>query len=81
MKYQQIYNRLRRIEGQVRGTSEMLAADKPEPDIIVQLEAAKSSLSSAISSLIESMLSDNKEGDIILSEKQRETILRLIKKS
>ncbi len=81
MRHQQIYNRLRRIEGQIRGISEMLTADKPEPDIIIQLEAAKSSLASAISSLIELMLSEDKEGKTILTERQKETILRLIKKS
>jgi DNA-binding FrmR family transcriptional regulator len=59
----------------------MLTADKPEPDIIIQLEAAKSSLASAISSLIELMLSEDKEGKTILTERQKETILRLIKKS
>lgn len=81
MRHQQIYNRLRRIEGQIRGVAEMVSADKPEPDIIVQLEAAKSSISSATSSLVEEMLEIDTEGKVIISDKQKRTILRLVKKS
>lgn len=80
MKHQSTYNRLKRIEGQIRGVSEMIAAEKPEPDIIIQLEAAKSSISSAISSLVEEILEIDTEGKIIISEKQKRTLLRLIKK-
>jgi len=81
VRHQQIYNRLRRIEGQIRGVAEMVSADKPEPDIIVQLEAAKSSISSATSSLVEEMLEIDTEGKVIISDKQKRTILRLVKKS
>lgn len=80
MKHQKIYNRLKRIEGQIRGVSEMLAADKPEPDIIVQLEAAKSSIASATSSLVEEILEIDIEGKVQISDKQKRTLLRLIKK-
>lgn len=59
----------------------MLAADKPEPDIIVQLEAAKSSIASATSSLVEEMLEIDVEGKVQISDKQKRTLLRLIKKS
>jgi len=81
MKHQQIYNRLRRIEGQIRGISEMLTADKPEPDIIIQLEAVKSSIASATSSLVEEILEIDTEGKVQVSDKQKRTLLRLIKKS
>lgn len=81
MKYQKIYNRLRRIEGQIRGLEEMLDKDRPESDILIQLEAAKSSLSSTISSLIESMLERNTEGKIVLNENEVQTLLRFIKKN
>lgn len=81
MKYQKIYNRLRRIEGQIRGLEEMLDKDRTESDILIQLEAAKSSLSSTISSLIESMLERNTEGEIILNEREVQTLLRFIKKN
>ncbi len=79
MKYQSLYNRLRRIEGQIRGIEEMVANDKVEQEIIIQLEAAKSSLSSAIVSLIESML-EEKEGNIILKKDQANSILKILKK-
>jgi len=81
MKYQNIYNRLRRIEGQIRGIEQMIEKDRSAEDILIQLEAAKSSLASAISSLIESSLEKNPEGKIILSEEQIKTFLRMIKKS
>jgi len=55
MKHQSIYNRLRRIEGSIRGIEEMVAKDKPEREILIQLSAAKSSLSSTIIALIEEM--------------------------
>lgn len=80
MKYQSIYNRLKRIEGQVRGITEMVASDKPEQDILIQLEAAKSSLGSSIVSLIETMLSTEKDGKVELDKNQLRAILRSIKK-
>ena len=80
MHYQNIYNRLRRIEGQIRGIEEMVKADRSEQDILIQLEAAKSSLSSAISSLIGSMLNKNTEGKIVLDQEKLDIILRSIKK-
>lgn len=80
MKYQNIYNRLRRIEGQIRGIEEMVQKDRSEQDILIQLEAAKSSLSSAIASLIEKMLNKNTEGKIVLDQEKLDIILRSIKK-
>lgn len=79
MKYQSIYNRLRRIEGQIRGVEEMVAKDRSEQEILIQLEAAKSSLGSTIASLIESMTQKNPEGKIILDEVSLRAILRSIK--
>ena len=58
MKYRSIYNRLRRIEGQIRALEEMVADDKEERELLVQLEAAKSALSSTIVSLLEEMLKE-----------------------
>lgn len=59
MKYQSIYNRLRRIEGQIRAIEEMVAKDKDERELLIQLEAAKSALNSTIVSLLEDMLKEN----------------------
>lgn len=80
MKYQSIYNRIKRIEGQVRGISEMISADKPEQDILIQIEAAKSSLASTIVSFIELQLSNEKDGRIEISKDQLRAILRTLKK-
>lgn len=80
MKYKSIYNRIKRIEGQVRGISEMLASNKPEQDILIQLEAAKSSLGSTISRFIEDQLALERDGKVSLSKDQIRSILRSIKK-
>ena len=79
MKHQKIYNRLRRIEGQIRGIEDMVAKDRSEEDLLIQLEAARSSLASTISSLIESMLK-NEQGKVMLEEREIKALLRSIKK-
>lgn len=81
MRYQSIYNRLRRIEGQVRGIEEMVASDKPISNILIQLEAAKSSLSSTISALIETILKKKHQDRIELTEEEAKIVLRSIKKN
>lgn len=81
MRYQSIYNRLRRIEGQVRGIEEMVASDKPISSILIQLEAAKSSLSSTISALIEGILKKKNHDRIELTEEEAKIVLRSIKKN
>jgi len=81
MKHQSVYNRLRRIEGQVRGIEDMVAKDRPEVDILIQLEAAKSSLSSTISSLIEGMVEVGEDGKITLDQTEVRAILRTMKKN
>jgi len=83
MKYQSVYNRLRRIEGQVRGVEEMVAKEKAERDILIQLEAMKSSLASTISSFLAEIVEKNKttEGSFLVDEDWLKSILRLIKKN
>lgn len=81
MKHQSIYNRLRRIEGQIRGIEDMLDKERPDEEILIQLEAAKSSLASTIGSLIESMIKQDEEGNAILGETQIRALLRSFKKS
>lgn len=80
MKHQSIYNRLRRIEGQIRGIEEMLVKERPDTDILIQLEASKSSLSSTLANFIEEML-EEKEGEVKISETALRAILRSIKKN
>lgn len=80
MRYQTIYNRLRRIEGQIRGIEEMVQKNRSEQDILIQLEAAKSSIASTVTSLIENMLTKNTEGKVVLDQETLRIILRSIKK-
>lgn len=40
----QVLNRLARIRGHVEGISKMIEADRPCPDVLVQLVAARSAL-------------------------------------
>ena len=79
MKHQSVYNRLRRIEGQIRGIEEMVAKDRPEQEILIQLEAAKSSLSSTVANLIEEMLQTTEEG-VVLSVEQARIVLKFLRK-
>ena len=79
MKHKNVYNRLRRIEGQIRGIEDMVAKDRSEEDLLMQLEAARSSLASTISSLIESMLKLD-QGKVTLEEREIKALLRSIKK-
>lgn len=82
MHYQTIFNRLRRIEGQIRGIEDMIEKDKPEGDIIIQLEAAKSSLSSTIATFVELVVLKNRDedGNVILGEDELRLIERMIKR-
>lgn len=80
MKHQKIFNRLRRIEGQIRGIEEMVAKDRKEEYLLIQLEAARSSLASTISTLIEEMLEKPAEGDLKLDDIKIKALLRAIKR-
>lgn len=79
MKHQSIFNRLRRIEGQIRGIEEMLTKDRPDDEILMQLEAARSSLGSTVSSFFDSQMIRDEEGKVVLDDSQVRAILRAIK--
>jgi len=80
MKHQSLFNRLRRIEGQIRGIEDMVAKDKSEQEILIQLEAAKSALASATVNIIEDIIKT--EGDsVTIPSDQVRAILKIIKKS
>ncbi|HOX41005.1 MAG TPA: metal-sensitive transcriptional regulator [bacterium] len=81
MKHQPIYNRLRRIEGQIRGIEEMLDKDRADEDVLIQLEAARSSLSSTVSSFLDSMFRRNDAGEAVLTDREVRAILRAIRKN
>ncbi|MFA5926649.1 MAG: metal-sensing transcriptional repressor [Patescibacteria group bacterium] len=80
MKHQPIYNRLRRIEGQVRGIGDMLGKEKPATEILIQLEAVRSSVGSTIGALVEEMIDEKSKDNPSLSS-ELQTLLRLIKRA
>lgn len=80
MKHQSTFNRLRRIEGQIRGIEEMIAKDRLERDILIQLDAARSSLDSTIANIIKEMLTSDEKGQVVLKETDVNSILRFVKK-
>lgn len=80
MWYKSIYNRLRRVEGTIRGIEEMLAKEKPEREIIIQLEAAKSALASTIVTMARQMM-ENRKRTKDLSDEDFQLLLRLISKN
>ena len=53
-EYQDLMNRLKRIEGQVRGLQKMLEGDSYCPDILVQVSAVNSALNSFSKTLLAS---------------------------
>jgi len=59
----------------------MVANDKSDSEILIQLEAVHSSVASTIAGLIELMMEKDTQGKIILDDRKVQSILRLIKKS
>ena len=53
-EYKDLMNRLRRIEGQVRGVQKMLEDDAYCPDILIQVSAINSALNSFSKTLLAS---------------------------
>ena len=80
MKHQPIINRLKRIEGQIRGIQDMMLKDRADQDILIQLEAVRSSVSSTVAAFIEPMIRSNtKDGQVLLNEDQIRALIRAIK--
>lgn len=80
MKHQPIMNRLKRIEGQIRGIQDMMLKDRADQDILIQLEAVRSSVASTVAAFIEPMIRANtKDGRVQLNEDQIRALLRAIK--
>ena len=75
-----IYNQLRRIEGQIRGIEGMVAGEKPAKDILIQLEAAQSSISSVISQILAGLFEINEDGGLNITQENAQAILKQIKK-
>ncbi len=80
MKHQPIINRLKRIEGQIRGIQDMMLKDRADQDILIQLGAVRASIASTVGAFIEPMIRANSEnGKVILNEDQVRALLRAIK--
>ena len=79
-----LINRLNRIEGQVRGIKGMIEADAYCPDIITQISATASALSSLMSVILTEhintcVLEDIKSGNKNAAKELAELISRLSK--
>ena len=81
MKYKKIYDRLRRIEGQLRGVEDMITNERSEGSIFVQLEAIKAAVSGAIVALIEESAVKNEKGELVINADQAEYDLKMIRKN
>jgi DNA-binding FrmR family transcriptional regulator len=55
-KTRQVLNRLARIEGHVRSIRQMVADDRPCPEVLIQIAAARSALDQAARVLLEDHL-------------------------
>ena len=76
-EYKDLMNRLKRIEGQVRGLQKMLENDAYCPDILVQVSAVNSALNSFSKILLASHMKTCVVDDI--REGREETIDELVK--
>jgi DNA-binding FrmR family transcriptional regulator len=79
-KKPKLLNRLRRIEGQVRGVARMVEEDRYCIDILTQLRALRAALSKVETELLKDHLGHCVEGAIVSGDKadQREKARELI---
>ncbi len=59
----EIVNRLKRIEGQIRGISKMMEAEKACPDVVNQLSSIRSSTGRAIAYIVATDLQNSLTND------------------
>ena len=83
-EYKDLMNRLKRIEGQVRGLQKMLDGDAYCPDILVQVSAVNSALNSFSKTLLAShmrtcVVEDIKEGREEAVDELVETLRKVMK--
>jgi len=76
MDVQKVRNRLKRIEGQIRGVQEMVALLRSTDDIIIQLSAIRSAVDSLIVNVVEEEI-DQADSDRLLELKR--TLKRMLK--
>ncbi len=86
MSKEQLLNRLRRVEGQIRGLQQMVEADRYCVDVLTQISAVTKALQSVAVGLLDDHLrhcvrdaiKTEHDGDVIVTE-ATEAIERLLK--
>ncbi|WP_226671403.1 metal-sensitive transcriptional regulator [Metabacillus litoralis] len=73
----QVKNRLKRMEGQIRGILKMMEDDQPCKEVITQLSAVRSAVDRTVGVIVSSNLVDC----VIEAEKKGEDTEQLIKES
>ena len=73
----QIINRLRRVEGQLRGIQKMIAEEKDCVNIVTQLSAVRSGIDRTMGIIVAEHPNDNPEEQL---EKMEQAIQMVIKK-
>ena len=73
-----IINRLRRIEGQVKGIEKMLETDQCCGDILIQVSAVRSAIN-GVGTLIFQRYSQNCLGQATTPEQQQQAVSELLK--
>ncbi|MCX6810478.1 MAG: metal-sensitive transcriptional regulator [Candidatus Berkelbacteria bacterium] len=76
MEIQKIQNRLKRIEGQIRGVENMVQLLRSSDEIIVQLSAIKSAVNSLLFEIIDQEID---QADFERMQELKKTLKRLAK--
>lgn len=69
-----VFNRLRRVEGQIRGVLGMMESGKNCDQVVVQLSAIRSAVDKAIASMVVENLEQCVREDIANSSDSRDTV-------
>jgi len=69
MQISKIQNRLKRIEGQIRGVQEMISILRPIDDVVIQLSAIRSAVDSLLIGIVEDEI-DQADRDRLLELKR-----------
>ena len=69
MQISKIQNRLKRIEGQIRGVEEMISILRPIDDVVIQLSAIRSAVDSLLIGIVEDEI-DQADRDRLLELKR-----------
>ncbi|MFC6171632.1 metal-sensing transcriptional repressor [Loigolactobacillus jiayinensis] len=67
---EQLLNRLKRAEGQLRGIQHMLTEQRPAPDVLIQLTAVRSTIDKTIGLILAANLAANLPATEITPEMQ-----------